>query len=241
MKATIPPFTGFVEIEQLDLQGNLVALESQGFNLVLNNFRQYLPRLLAPRIVTGRTDNSSGNNSWLDRRIALLGIGIGDGAVPTPTVKPEDPEDGRTRLLGGLFTDDEDAKQGLQGPIRRIPLTPSGPSEKHTLVSPINSFYLFKEVDIDGIAFQDIGGGGSEIKFRFTVDSDEYIGNIMEYGLYLGGGDATDDTSFLISGPDFDRVRLSRETAIIVARKTRNKPLEKTRGFKFRLTWRLRT
>lgn len=245
----IPGVRGFIDIEcyAKDAKPGIDApfyKDSEEFdveNLVVNTFRELLPLLLAPRIITGRPDNSQSNQTWLDRRICLIGIGIGNGALP-PSVKPEEPEDGRTKLIGEV--DYPTSKQGLQGPIRRIPLT-LGPSEVYDPleITPIfNSYYLFREVDTDGINIFQYDGGGAEITFTFTIEEDEYIGNIMEYGLFFGGGDAADNSLFSIpTTADFEYSRLSRELARMAARKTRVSPLEKTRDFKFRAIWRIRT
>lgn len=245
-----PLVRGFVDIEYLDHDGRVIEsmTEHLGENLLLNNFRALLPLLLTPKIVSGRSDNSPGSNSWLDRRIALLGFGIGDGQDP-PTVKPEEPEDGRTVLVGEAAF--PNSKLGLQAPIRRIPIG-VGPSEQHIAESvsgdpdtEIDGLHLLKEVDTNGVSIVAIEGGGAEVKFTFTIEDDEYIGNIMEQVLYLGGGDAANDATFDVDDPFLgilpEKVRLSREQAVAIARKTRNNPLEKTGNFKFRSTWRLRS
>jgi hypothetical protein len=247
---------GFVEIEYYRPEDDMgtcepfyvESKEQQIENLVLNNFRRVLPLLLAPKLITGRADNSPGNDSWLDRRVAMIGFGIGDGGVP-PTVLPEDPEDGAVggRLVGG--PEAPNSTLGIQAPIRRIPTVPGTPSEQYTAATPILPFHLFKEVDADGISIVAFEGGGAEIVFTFTVEEDEYIGNIMEYTLFMGGGDSSDDAFFSIVNTDplpttvQERRRLSRTFAgpIPIARKTRTFPIEKTTGFKFRARWRLRT
>lgn len=243
----IPGVRGFVEIEcfaKSDTPGvdKPFYTEKEEFdveNLVVNVFREMLPLLLAPRVITGRPDNSQSNQTWLDRRICLLGVGVGNGGNP-PSVKPEEPEDGRVYLIGE--PDYPNSKQGLQGPIRRIPLNPTGPSEvNQPFPGNINSYYLFREVDSDGVSIFQYEGGGSEITFTFTIEEDEYIGDIMEFGLYFGGGDAADNSLFAITLPDdYEYTRLSRELAKLAARKTRTRPLQKTRDFKFRVIWRMR-
>ena len=250
----LPGVRGFVEIEYYNREDTpgidvpfhketeeLVDIE----NLVVNLFREWLPRLIAPRIITGRVDNSESDTTWRDRRVCLIGFGAGDEGSPTPSVKPEDPEDGRTLLVGEASY--PNSKLGLQGPMRRIPLNPTGPSEVNRPVGfgdptneDIDGLFLLKEVDPDGISMVQVALGGSEISFTYTVEEDEYVGNIMEYGLYLGGGDAADDTQFDIGGGNLERRRLSRNNAVLIARKTRNLPIEKTRDFKFRAIWRLR-
>ena len=238
---------GLVEIECIR-NGEVFYREVDEFkvqNLIVNLFRQYLPLLISPKLITGRADNSPGVNTWIDRRICLIGFGIGDGGDP-PSVRPEDPEDGRTLLVGE--SDYPNSKLGLQGPIRRVPLTPTGPSEVNLPVGAgdpvnedINGYYLLKEVDADGVSVVHTPGGGSEVTFTFTVEEDEYIGNIMEYGLYMGGGEPTDTSTYEVEPGVYEVRRLDRENAIMVARKTRNKPLEKTRDFKIRVRWRIRT
>lgn len=235
---------GFVQVDYLDKHGRVVRSETEEEfnieNLVVNVFRELLPLLLAPRSVTGRVDNSPSNTTWLDRRICLIGFGVGDNGTPIPTTKPEEPEDGRTKLVGE--TDYPNSKQGLQGAIRRVPLTPTGPSEMNTLAVPINSYYLLKEVDADGVSIVQVENGGAEITFVFTLEEDEYIGNIVEMGLFFGGGDAGDETPIeILASTDYDCARLNRQNARMAARKTRVVPLEKTRDGKVRIHWRIRT
>lgn len=235
---------GFVEIEHLDpITGQVLHVESGGDfdaqNMIVNYAREMLPLLLAPKIISGRGNNSPSSTTWLDRRVCLIGFGIGDGGSPNPTVKPEEPEDGRSKLIGESAY--PNSKQGLQQPIRRVPTVPGEPSGAHSGASPINSYYLFKEVDADGVTITQFEGGGAEIKFQFTVEEDEYIGNIMEYGLYLGGGDAGDDSTYEVDVGEPERRRLSRESATMLARKTRNSKFEKVSGYKFRFNWRIRT
>ena len=222
----------------------LETTEIDNENLVVNLFREWLPRQLAPQLITGRADNSEGDDTWRNRRIALVGFGAGDEGDP-PSVKPEDPEDGRTLLVGESSY--PNSKLGLQAPMRRIPLTPSGPSEINRPTGfgdppneDINGYYLLKEVDPDGVTITQVDLGGSEIQFSFTVEGDEYVGDIMEYCLYFGGGDASDDSTFDIGDGSLDKRRLSRESAIPIARKTRSSAFPKTKGLRFRLDWRLR-
>jgi hypothetical protein len=246
MMSKKPRIRGFADLETyapgavpgVDKPVHVDSEEFDVSNLVLNMFRFLLPALLAPQIVTGRGDNTASDTTWLNRRLCLAGFGIGDGAT-TPSVKPEDPEDGRTMLVGE--TDYLNSKQGLQGPIRRVPLVPGNPSEVNTPSSPINSYYLFKEVDADGVVITQFDGGGAELRFVFTLDEDEYIGNIMEYALYFSGDDASDDSTFEVDPGENERVRLSRETAIPCARKTRASKYEKTSASKSRLVWRITT
>lgn len=243
---TVPKISGHVEIQRLDKDLEVIDPNvggENGPNLILNNFREWLPRLLVPQIITSRPDNSPGLDSWMNRRIALIGFGVGSGG-PIPSVKPESPEDGRSELVQEL--DYPNSKLGLQAPMRRIPLIPGSPSEINGPgVSEIPAFFLLKEVDPDGVTITQVSGGGSELVLKFTVLAGEYIGNIMEYCLYLGGGDASDDSQFefdSINHPSvFERTRLSRENAIPIARKTRNAPIEKTYDFAFRAIWRIRT
>lgn len=240
-----PRIRGFVHLEGLDPVSGVrtwceTPKEFRLDNLVVNVFREMLPLLLAPRIVTGRVDNTQSSSTWLDRRICLLGLGVGDGSL-TPSTKPEEPEDGRTKLVVG-DPDYPTAKQGLQGPMRRVPLTPSGPSEiNQPGLGEIPSYYLLKEVDSDGVVIEQVQNGGAVITYTFTIGTDEYIGNIMEAGLFFGGGDAGDDTQFLVAPGEYDRERLKTAAARMAARKTRDTPYPHTRGSAFRVVWRIFT
>jgi len=222
----LPYLRGEVTVETLADDGAVIDVDHWGENLITNNMRAQLPLLLMPKIITGRVSNVESSTTWRDYRIALIGVGIGNGdpAVQTenPTVLPEHPEDGRTRLIGELAG----SAFGLQQPIQKSMNIGLGYSEPTT-----DPQLALKEVT--SVSVSAVAGGGALMEYIFEFEKAEYVGDILELGLFLGTGPA-------FAGLVTDRL-FGGGTPILIARKTRAKLLRKTNALKHRVRWKIRS